>query len=853
MIVADEDVVGVIGTSCSGAAAAASPLISEAGMVMISGSNTSPALTSDLAGTAGPNYNPGYYRTAHNDLYQGAAAAIFAIDVLGVSTAAAIHDGAPYTTGLAQAFADAFEAAGGTITGFTAVNKGDTDMVPVLTEIASGAPEMLFFPIFQPEGDFIVQQVRGVAGMESTILMAADGLLNSNYMALEETEGMYFSGPDIRYGANTNQSTGQTADSFLAAYNDEWGEDPAAPFWAHSYDATTLLLDAIAAASYDDDGTLVIDRAGVREHLNAVADYSGIIGLISCDAFGDCGSQKITVIGHGDSTDVPASNANVVYEYAPGGSSLGEGQLVVPAPVPLYGGEVSIGVEAEATGLRPWEDACSSPCQLFMMAVHDRLMEQITTGDYSPQMAESLTSNGDYTVWTMVLRPGITFSNGDALTAQTIADMFPIQQTGAVSAGAVGRSGLVSVEAVGDLTVEYTLSATNVAFDGELALQTLGMVFHPGLAASDPDGYTLNPIGTGAFILETRDIDNETVFVRNPNYWMSVNGKQLPYLDRLIIRPIPDETSRLAALTSGTVDGMQTLRQATIRDARLADVVMHEFQGNNSGGGHFNVAVPPYDDVRVRRGLTLANNQDAVIEALGGSGISDPGTQFFSPDSPWYSQAVADAWPHFDFEAGKALLQEYVDDPTRSDGKAVGEKIDVELGCVGGEATLIAAMAVLEQLWTGTGLANVEVVMVADQPTHINVALGVGNAFVGEHGAHCWRFGDQQDPSVALGSAYGDPVTNPLNFSNYDNPEARAILAEAKTVADFESRRALYEQVGMIGATEVPMWFSGHTATALAFEEGIVGLDDWVLPDGTLGIGHPSAIPRTYQMWRTDG
>jgi CubicO group peptidase (beta-lactamase class C family) len=153
-------------------------------------------------------------------------------------------------------------------------------------------------------------------------------------MALEETEGMYFSGPDIRYGANTNQSTGKTADSFLAAYNDEWGEDPAAPFWAHSYDATTLLLDAIAAASYDDGGTLVIDRAGVREHLNSVTDYSGIIGLITCDAFGDCGSQKITVIGHADSGDVAASNANVVYEYAPGGSSLGEGNLVVPAPKP---------------------------------------------------------------------------------------------------------------------------------------------------------------------------------------------------------------------------------------------------------------------------------------------------------------------------------------------------------------------------------------------------------------------------------------------------------------------------------------------------------------------------------------
>jgi len=331
-IVADESVVGVIGTSCSGAAAAAAPLISEANMVMISGSNTSPSLTSDLAGTAGSNNYAGYYRTAHNDLYQGAAAAGFAVEVLGVSSAAAIHDGDPYTQGLAQAFADAFEALGGTVTTFTAVNKGDTDMIPVLTEIAAGAPEMLFFPIFQPEGDFIVQQASQVPGLDNTTLMAADGLLNSNYMAIAETEGMYFSGPDIRYGSNTNQSTGQTADGFLAAYNDEWGEDPAAPFWAHSYVATTMLLDAIAAASYDDGGTLVIDRAGVREYLAGVTDYSGIIGLMSCDAFGDCGSQKITVIGHADSGDVPASNANVIYEYAPGGSmQVGEPMVVLTA------------------------------------------------------------------------------------------------------------------------------------------------------------------------------------------------------------------------------------------------------------------------------------------------------------------------------------------------------------------------------------------------------------------------------------------------------------------------------------------------------------------------------------------
>ena len=259
------------------------------------------------------------YRTAHNDLYQGAAAAGFAVEVLGVSSAAAIHDGDPYTQGLAQAFADAFEALGGTITTFTAVNKGDSDMVPVLTEVASGAPDLLFFPIFQPEGDFIVQQASDVAGLEGVTLMAADGLMVSNFMEIPETAGMYFSGPDLRYGFNKNQRViGSSPDSFLSGYVGQYGEKPSAAFWAHSFDATTLLLDAIEAASYvDDDGTLVIDRAGVREFLSNVQDYSGLTGTLSCDAFGDCGSQKITVIGHGDSDDIATSNANVIYEYAP--------------------------------------------------------------------------------------------------------------------------------------------------------------------------------------------------------------------------------------------------------------------------------------------------------------------------------------------------------------------------------------------------------------------------------------------------------------------------------------------------------------------------------------------------------
>ena len=316
-IVADEDVIGVIGPSCSTAAVAAAPLVTAAGMVLFAPSNTSPTLTSDLAGNPGLNHSTGYYRTSNNGLFVGEAMARFAYEGLGFVTAAAIHDGDPYSRSIAQAFADSFERLGGTVTGFSAINKEDTDMVPVLTEVATGTPEALFFPIFQPAGDFLSEQASGVPGLETTTLLTDAALLNDGFMSLPQSAGIYFSGPDLRFGATSNQSTGKTPETLLADYEATYGEAPSAPYWAHAYDATTLLLEAIAAASSVRDDTLIIDRAGVRQHLSAVAGYSGIIGMISCDGFGDCGSQKTTVIHHLDPDDIEASLSNVVFEFAP--------------------------------------------------------------------------------------------------------------------------------------------------------------------------------------------------------------------------------------------------------------------------------------------------------------------------------------------------------------------------------------------------------------------------------------------------------------------------------------------------------------------------------------------------------
>lgn len=316
-IAADPSVAGVVGTTCSVAAIAAAPLVTGAGMAMISPSNTSPLLTSDGAGAASPHHHEGYYRTSGNDLHQGAAVARFLHDHLGATTAAAVHTGDAYTESLAEAFIAEFERLGGRITGVGEYADDQADVAPTLRALAADGPQALFMSVSLTVGTAVVEQRGDVPGLADVPLVANEGLLDVVFMSLPQTAGMYFSSPDVRFGDNTNQGTGASADDVQAAYRDAAGADPDGAFWAHAYDATVLLLEAIEAASAPDGDGLRIDRAGVRQYLSEVAGYQGIIGPITCDAWGDCGSQRNDVVEHTDPTDIPATRTNVVYEYEP--------------------------------------------------------------------------------------------------------------------------------------------------------------------------------------------------------------------------------------------------------------------------------------------------------------------------------------------------------------------------------------------------------------------------------------------------------------------------------------------------------------------------------------------------------
>ena len=128
---------------------------------------------------------------------------------------------------------------------------------------------------------------------------------------------MYFAGPVLEHGSEANGITGKNVDAVLAAFEDTYGSAPASPYWAHAYDATTLLLAAIESVSVEKGETLYVDRLALRQEIGATTGLQGIIGILTCDDFGDCGTGRINIYRHLDSNVTDAARLPVVYRFEP--------------------------------------------------------------------------------------------------------------------------------------------------------------------------------------------------------------------------------------------------------------------------------------------------------------------------------------------------------------------------------------------------------------------------------------------------------------------------------------------------------------------------------------------------------
>jgi peptide/nickel transport system substrate-binding protein len=503
---------------------------------------------------------------------------------------------------------------------------------------------------------------------------------------------------------------------------------------------------------------------------------------------------------------------------------------------PVDGGEITVALEAETNSWLPGQGVFNQPGVNVAYAIYDPLMHRTEDGALEPYLAESLEPNAELTEWTLTLRPGVQFHDGTPLDAQALKTVFDDHLTAPGANTAASLAEITSLDVVDDLTAVYRLAQPNSAFP-ELLISPPGWPFSPTAAAAAGEDAGAEPVGTGPFRFVSWQRDSNLVVEKNEDYWQ----EGLPHLDRITFRPIPDEDTRLASLQSGDIDVMQSLRQSSVIRARELDGVdNYEHLGSNSGGGTLNTSKPPFDDVRVRQALAHALDQEALIEVLGGAGVTPPTTQFYSEDSPYYSEKVAESYPAYDPEKAQELYDDYIDDPDRSDGLPVGTALSFTYSCPP-DPTLNEVAQLVQSFYGALG-AQVELEQV-EQATWIQKML------TRDYDTGCTRVGADRDPYLVFDAAFTD---GPLNMTAFQSPEIDEQLDVLRTTTDIDERQAAVEAIGLVINENVPNTFAGGTLTVLAARDAVKNIDGWTFPDDTVGNGAANATTMWGHVWVTD-
>ena len=313
--------------------------------------------------------------------------------------------------------------------------------------------------------------------------------------------------------------------------------------------------------------------------------------------------------------------------------------------------EIVWGLEAETTSgyCLPNARLAAAGIQVAT-AVYDSLMAINSKGEYVPYLAESFTPNATFDEWTIKLREGITFHNGEPLDAEALKlniDSFRGENPDVPpQLFLFVFEDIDTVTVVDPLTVSVTTKKPWVAFPAFWSGGRTGISAPEQLAAGD--GCTTNLIGTGPFrFVEFRQNESLTV-EKNPDYWR----EGFPKVDKITFKPVPDAQVRNNGLVSGDLDVIQAGGATTLRlddleqkaEAGELQVLVSE-AGAETSYVMLNTSKPPFDDPIARQAVAFAGDAREVND-IRNKGKNTISTGPFPPDHPSYlDRRAAQAQP----------------------------------------------------------------------------------------------------------------------------------------------------------------------------------------------------------------
>ena len=509
--------------------------------------------------------------------------------------------------------------------------------------------------------------------------------------------------------------------------------------------------------------------------------------------------------------------ATGVKEAAPAGSQADS----------KMGGVLVFGRSGDSVSLDPGRET-DGESFYATTAVYDTLVEFIP-GETAvkPALATSWEITDGGLTWTFKLRPGVKFHDGTPFNADAVVFSFarqfkedhPFYSQGPWKYwGYMDMDNIVKdVVAVDDLTVQFQLKKVEAPFLANLAMDFASIV-SPTAAMKYGDEFKNNPVGTGAFKFVSWNKDSDIVFERNADYW---DGPV--YLDRLILKVIPDATSRWLALQKGEVDLIDFPSAEDLPAMRATDgIKLIQQAGLNVGYLALNTQKKPFDNKYVRQAMNYAIDQNEIIAAVYG----DQGQVAKNPLPPtiWsYNDDIKDYG--YDVAKAKELLKKAgyasgfemelwampVSRPYNPNARKIAEIMQAQLAKVGIKAEIVSYE------W-GTYLDK------TDMGEHQAAMLG-------------WT-GDNGDPDNFLWVLLSAPAAElPAgNIALWKNAEFTDLIARAKETVDQAERTKLYREAQVVFHEEAPWVPIAHSVVTVPAKESVK--DFYIYPTGKRVFKH---------------
>jgi peptide/nickel transport system substrate-binding protein len=359
-------------------------------------------------------------------------------------------------------------------------------------------------------------------------------------------------------------------------------------------------------------------------------------------------------------------------------------------PVPKRGGKLVYAAGTDVQTLDP-QMIGDIPTARIVMQMYETLVAQGPDGTIGPQLAASWSTSNDELVWTFALRPGVTFQDGTPFEAEAVKATFDrLRDPATRSPRRSALEPVASIDVVDPHTVRLTTKAPYAPLLATLSSYNLAILSPAQIRAK---GAKLGeaPAGTGPFKLQRWDRGERISLVRNDAYW-----GEPALLDAVEARVVPEDSARTLLLMGRQVDAVSGVSTILLpRLQSIPSVTLIRQIGYRTIYLGLNMAVKPFDDLRVRQAVAHAIDVKALLSGV----LHDAGKVGGGLESPAIEGAT-DLPPYkFDPALGRKLLEEaglkqgfqtsfWVPTGRYTADRQLGEAVQAQLATIGIHASL---------------------------------------------------------------------------------------------------------------------------------------------------------------------